>query len=116
MKRMTLAVSFAVLFFLLYLWQNQDFIAKALLQQNLPRSLLAFGQISTAGKSHESLTLVSYIAPWYVAAVKQPVQPSPLRKMITIALNEEGDEFNDSSLVVMDKVVVIPKFLHSKSH
>lgn len=50
------------------------------------------------------LSQASVIPPWFVAAVKQEVQPSP-KRIVDIKL---GDE-NDSSLVVRDRVVVIPK-------
>lgn len=50
------------------------------------------------------LTQASIIPPWYVAAVKQQVQPSP-KRIVDIKLSEE----NDSSLVVRDRVLVIPK-------
>ncbi len=49
----------------------------------------------------------SQIPGWLVAAVRQQVQPSP-RRVLDVAIEEEHDD----SLVVRDRVVVIPKVLH----
>ena len=49
---------------------------------------------------------VSKILPYYVASVHLTVQPAPLKKVLTDA-SEEESAFQES-LVVMDKVVVLP--------
>jgi DamX protein len=48
----------------------------------------------------------SLIPSWYVAALNQQAQPSP-RRVVDIKIDDE----NDDSLVVRDRVVVIPKML-----
>ncbi|MBA3536921.1 MAG: SPOR domain-containing protein [Tatlockia sp.] len=55
--------------------------------------------------NQELLTKRSLIPSWYVATVNQ-VQPSP-RRVVDIKIDDE----NDDSLVVRDRVVVIPKIL-----
>jgi DamX protein len=55
--------------------------------------------------NHELASQASKIAPWYLSAVNQPVQPSP-RRIVDVKLDEEPF---DDSLVVRDRVVVIPK-------
>ncbi|KTD24802.1 DamX-like protein [Legionella lansingensis] len=49
----------------------------------------------------------SYIAPFNLSAMIQAVQPPPLKRVVDIVLDE--DEQENNSLVLMDKVVVIPK-------
>ncbi|CDZ78656.1 cell division protein DamX [Legionella massiliensis] len=46
----------------------------------------------------------SQIPAWYVAAMRQQVQPSP-KRVVDVAIEDESDD----SLVVRDRVVVIPK-------
>lgn len=57
--------------------------------------------------NHELASQPSRIPGWLVSSVKQQVQPSP-KRIIDVVLEEE----NDDSLVVRDRVVVIPKTLH----
>jgi hypothetical protein len=57
---------------------------------------------------HLSEKLPSYIPAFYLGAVRQIMQPVPLRKADLMVLSE-ADELFDPSLVVLDKVIVIPK-------
>lgn len=54
--------------------------------------------------------LVSQIPAFYVAATHLSVQPSPLKKIYELPQDPDDENYNDQ-LVVMDKVVVIPKNL-----
>lgn len=54
--------------------------------------------------------LVSRIAPYDLAAVRQVIHPTELRRVKLVMLNEEEMPYNQS-MVVMDKVVVIPKIV-----
>ncbi|MBA2651950.1 MAG: SPOR domain-containing protein [Tatlockia sp.] len=54
--------------------------------------------------NHELATRGSQIPTWFEAANRQQVQPSP-KRVVDIAIDGE----NDDSLVVRDRVVVIPK-------
>lgn len=56
--------------------------------------------------NYELISRPSEIPPWHLAAVKQQVQPSP-KRVIDVAIEEEVDD----SLVVRDRVVVIPKMI-----
>lgn len=54
--------------------------------------------------------LTSELIPLSVASVKEIIQPPPLKKVITL---EENEEDNLEKMVVMDKVVIIPKLIAS---
>ncbi|KTD39319.1 DamX-related protein [Legionella nautarum] len=58
--------------------------------------------------NHELASRPSQIPGWLASAVKQQVQPSP-KRIVDVVLEEESDD----SLVVRDRVVVIPKTLHA---
>ncbi|KTC85659.1 MULTISPECIES: AAA family ATPase [Legionella] len=58
--------------------------------------------------NHELASRPSQIPGWLASAVKQQVQPSP-KRIVDVALDEESDD----SMVVRDRVVVIPKTLHA---
>lgn len=53
----------------------------------------------------------SQIPVWHVGAIQEPIRPSPLR--VTNIVLDDLDE-HDDSLVVMDRVVVIPKNLQKR--
>lgn len=57
-------------------------------------------------RSHIEPALVTEIPSWTVASSSQELQPPPMRRVIEFNTDED-DELNN--LVVMDKVVVIPK-------
>ena len=63
---------------------------------------------SSRTAASESPPLVSEIVPYYVASVHLLVQPAPLKRILADITDEE-DSLSD--LVVMDKVIVIPKLL-----
>ncbi|WED43840.1 SPOR domain-containing protein [Legionella cardiaca] len=110
-----------------YIWQNQDLFKQttpssqeservAIKQQQLP-SVIA--QAPTMQREEPALVsqlpsynkgMTSYIPALHISAVRQEVQPPPLRRVVDISLDEEEV---DNSLVVMDKVVVIPKTITS---
>jgi DamX protein len=52
------------------------------------------------------ITQKSRIPAWYASATRQQVQPSP-KRIVDVQLDDE----NDDSLVVRDRVVVIPKVI-----
>lgn len=52
--------------------------------------------------------LTSYISSLYIGAIRKEVQPSPLNELVNSTSEEDH-----SDLVVMDKVVIIPKILES---
>ncbi|GGI91124.1 SPOR domain-containing protein [Legionella impletisoli] len=54
---------------------------------------------------------MSSIPSYDLAAVRQFLQPTELRRAELVVYNEE-DDLSNNSLVVMDKVVVVPKVIH----
>lgn len=57
--------------------------------------------------------LYSYIPAYEIAAVRQAILPTPLRKSDLLAINEDDDEAtSDDSLVILDRVIVAPKIVH----
>lgn len=107
-----------------YVWQNQDLFrqTKPPVQESTQRvaaaeKLLPSVITSTPVFPNEERTLASeipnynertdsYIPSLTVSSTRQETQPSPLKRVVDIVLDEEEE---NSSLVVMDKVVVIPK-------
>ncbi|WP_165475030.1 SPOR domain-containing protein [Legionella yabuuchiae] len=68
-----------------------------------------------ASKTDDEPFFMSSIPSYDLAAVRQFLQPIELRRAELVVNNEDDDSLNDS-LVVMDKVVVVPKIIHkSKS-
>jgi DamX protein len=63
----------------------------------------------------EEQVFLSSIPPYDLAAVKQFMQATDLRRAEIILLREEDDAM-DESMVVMDKVVVIPKTIKPVKH
>lgn len=111
-----------------YIWQNQFLpsSAKLFIEQDLIQPVAEIVQplpslvplIPAAEKepvlvsqlpdiNHELVSQPSQVPSWLTAAVRQQVQPSP-KRIVDIVLDDE----NDDSLVVRDRVVVIPKTLN----
>lgn len=95
-----------------YIWQNQQQV-KAWLWPQLDKHNLAQQENKEPPvliTRIPSIPPISQIPPFYVAAIHQVVQPPPLKKLFDLSAdNEDGI---DSNLVVMDKVLVIPKTLN----
>ena len=123
-----LAFTGAVLMASSYIWQNQflpssarEFIEQDLIQpvaeimQPLPSLVPVITTpekipvlVSELPDINEQLARQpSKIPSWVEAAVRQQVQPSP-KRIVDVVLEDE----NDDSLVVRDRVVVIPKTLN----
>ncbi|ASQ45470.1 AAA family ATPase [Legionella clemsonensis] len=108
-----------------YLWQNQDLFKNrknlargntqivTAVEHQLPSLIPKVPQ--TANEENVLISQIpsynqrmeSYIPAFTISAKRQDTQPSPLKRVVEIVLDEEEQE--NSSLVVMDKVVVIPK-------
>ncbi|KTD38091.1 SPOR domain-containing protein [Legionella oakridgensis] len=61
------------------------------------------------------VALASEIPPYDVAASRQFLQPTELRRAELIVSNNEEDDITTDDFVVMDKVVVIPKVIQAKA-
>ena len=104
-------ISIAAGFFLavsggVYLWLSQDF-------QPAPAQLVSVRAPaeSVANDEASEPALVSDIPAYEVAAARQAIEPMELRRADLAAMDEDdGTSTND--LVVMDKVVVVPKIVH----
>ncbi|KTD16416.1 AAA family ATPase [Legionella jordanis] len=128
-KYVGVAASFAVVMLAsLYVWQNQDLFKKQNVLTEKESAGMSEPELSSTipaiqierhpvlsseipGLSLKNTTEAkredSYIPPFNLSAVIQAVQPPPLKRVVDIILDEEDKDNN--SLVVMDKVVVIPK-------
>lgn len=94
-----------------YLWQNQEQIKTMLMPLMAERSLTKEHVVKDMPSRIAKLPvrpLISQIPEFYVAATHQVLQPPPLKKMFDLSADE--DNINNN-LVVMDKVLVIPKHL-----
>ncbi|KTC95775.1 AAA family ATPase [Legionella erythra] len=114
-KRLTLTASLVIVGLAgHYIWQNQDELRRtlsfSLSEKNLastqPASLQEQPAVSRLLPIDKPL--VSEIPPFNVAVTTQALQPPPLKRMIEIS---NSDEETNDNLVVMDKVLVIPKSL-----
>ncbi len=111
-----------------YIWKNQDLfrsdkssigkVQEAVVSKPLPSVIP--GMPSTKQKilasyipAYDSGEKVSFIPAFHIAAARQVVQPLPLKREFKVALDDEVN--NDTSLVIMDKVVVIPKTITTDS-
>ncbi|WP_019217357.1 AAA family ATPase [Legionella tunisiensis] len=134
-KRLNIATSMVVVVLAsVYLWQHQHLVSPDKLlppEQDLPEPVTVISEeplssvvpaVPQIQQEPELVSempvirqqeLVSKIPAWYIAAEVQPVQPPPLKRITNIVLDD--DEGNDDSLVVMDRVVVIPKTLQKQS-
>ncbi|KTD64878.1 AAA family ATPase [Legionella spiritensis] len=89
-----------------YFWQNQEQFRDMLFPsfQEVSPSPAATNNLNNKITVKKDKILVSRIPTLYQAAVRQAVQPPPLKKMFDIQPDED-----DQDLVIMDKVLVIPK-------
>ncbi|KTD48831.1 DamX-related protein [Legionella rubrilucens] len=112
-KRLTLTASLVIVGLACnYIWQNQDALRRTL-SFSFPEKPLASAQAIKEQPVVSNLLpierpLVSEILPLNVAVTRQELQPPPLKRLYEISNSDE--EANDN-LVVMDKVLVIPKSL-----
>ncbi|MDX1836660.1 hypothetical protein DIZ81_00425 [Legionella taurinensis] len=112
-RRLTLTASLVIVGLACnYIWQNQEAL-KRTLSFSFPEKPLASTQAIKEQPVVSSLLpierpLVSEILPFNVAVTKQELQPPPLKRLYEIS---NGDEEANDNLVVMDKVLVIPKSL-----
>lgn len=109
-----------------YLWQNQDLFnhfTSSTPPQTAPQEITLVEQqlpsiIPKIPKSKlprwNGKNMVSYIPGYEMFALRQDLQPPPLKRVVDIVLDDE-EENENSSLVVMDKVVVIPKTIAARS-
>ncbi len=63
----------------------------------------------------KQIVYTSQIPPLHLSAKKQYLHVALIHKRELFAFEQENEAFNESSLVVMDKVIVIPKALGIKS-
>ncbi|HHF7345852.1 TPA: AAA family ATPase [Legionella feeleii] len=133
-KSMNIAASLVIAVLAsVYIWQHQNLVSPDKLlppKQDLPEPVSviseeplssivpAVPQIQNEPELASEMPvieqeLISKIPAWYIAAEVQPVQPPPLKRITNIVLDD--DDGNDDSLVVMDRVVVIPKTLQRQS-
>ncbi len=122
----TVAVAFLAS---VYIWQNQDMFGqiKPPVNQEKPQVVIVEQKLPSfvpkvpAMQNNEPALVSqipsfngekmdSYIPAFTMAAIKQALQPPPLKRVVDVVLDEDENN-NDPSLVVMDKVVVIPKTL-----
>jgi len=92
-----------------YLWQPETFqlVPSTELVRQVPKPLLtARNEVST----QDLPNLKSEIPGWQVESVKQALEAMPLRRSELVAINDEDNTLHED-LVVMDKVVVIPKIV-----
>lgn len=111
-KRMSVAISFVVVGLAsAYMWQNQALFSPSLVSQTDKKPALR--EITAMSKvAPVEPPLVSEIPAFYLASIRQPVQPSPLKKAFDLDYDE--DERTDN-MVVMDKVLVIPKSIQKRT-
>ncbi len=83
--------------------------ALAFLISYKPKPNLEVQVASKEDRTEPSKPLISQIPPYFAMATLQLIEPAPIRQKDFIANNEE--ETFDSSLVLIDKVVVAPKIL-----
>lgn len=88
-----------------YFWQHVQF--------NLPQ-VAGKTMMSAAISSSADQALVSQIPAFDVAVISQPVQPSPLKSKAD-GFYAQDEEMGNDDMVVMDKVLVIPKSLTKRT-
>lgn len=107
-RPINIAASIALIAAAAYIWNPQD-------SQSLSTALL---EQDSASEIEENNILLSQIEPvlysvvpsYEVAAVRQAILATPLRRNELVAINEE-DDVSDESEAVVDKVIVAPKIM-----
>lgn len=70
--------------------------------------------VPTPPMQAEFVILKSEIPTYYLGALRQSVQSTPLRRADLVAINEQDTTNVEEPMVVMDKVVVIPKVVQTQ--
>ena len=105
-RPVNIAASIALIAAAAYIWNPQDSRSTSLAQQEVAYET----QENNILLSQIEPVLYSVVPSFEMAAVRQALQATPLRRNELIAINEE-DDITDESEAVVDKVIVAPKII-----